>query len=342
MIQRPIHKIALGLAMGIIAPLPSFGQSSTSGYSFLDIPMSSRAYALGGAATALVDRDILLSDQNPALLGPEIGTQAALSYTKYIASSVLGAAKIGMAASERSAWCAGIRFMNFGEFNGYLPDGSSTGNFKPADYVFEGSYSHDLNDYMRGGITYRTIYSNHADYSAWAMGVDLGVNYYNPDTDLSLSMVLTNMGGQIKRFDSRYTPLPFDIRFGYMKGLGTTPFRISINATNLTNWDLPYFDHNTLNGEDSKSPVSDFSSNLFRHLIFGLDYTPSDKFYLAAGYNYRTRTDMSSYSRNLMSGFSFGAGLNLDNFAFGIAYASPHKAASVLMLNLNWTISQPE
>ena len=41
-----------------------------------------------------------------------------------------------------------------------------------------------------------------------AVGVDLGINYYDPDRDLSLSAVVTNLGGQVKRFNERYDRLP--------------------------------------------------------------------------------------------------------------------------------------
>ena len=78
-----------------------------------------------------------------------------------------------------------------------------------------------------------------------------------------------------------------------------------------------------------------FTSNLFRHLVFGLDFTPSERFYIALGYNYKTRTDMSTYSRSFLSGFSLGAGLNLDRFSLGLAFAQPHSGATTLMVNLN-------
>ncbi|MDE6681676.1 MAG: hypothetical protein K2J92_10075, partial [Muribaculaceae bacterium] len=60
------------------APLKA--QEGSSAYNFLDIPGSAQSFGLGGAAIALVDADVMLSDQNPALLGPDIGSQVALSY----------------------------------------------------------------------------------------------------------------------------------------------------------------------------------------------------------------------------------------------------------------------
>lgn len=312
-------------------------QESATGYNFLNIPMSSHAYALGGINTAIIDEDVMLVDQNPALLGSEIGKQAAVSYMHYLGSGNFGGVKYGMAAGERGAWSAGIRYLNYGSFDGYLADGTSTGSFTPQDVVFEGSYSHDITARLRGGVAYRMILSTYEQYSAFAMAVDLGLNYYNEEKDLSLSFVLSNMGGQIKRFDSQYNRLPFDLRIGYMQSIGNSPFQISINAWNLTKWRQPYYNHNTNDPDNLQQKKYGFFSDLFRHLVFGVQYSPSEKFYIGLGYNYKTRTDMSAYQRNFLSGFSLGGGIRVKSFGVGVSYAMPHKSASTIMLNLNWS-----
>ncbi len=320
--------------------LSAAAQNTSSGYGFLDIPVSSHTYALGGVNSALIDNDILLSDQNPALLGPETGYQAAVSYMHYMGSGNFGGARFGMPAGERGAWAAGIRYLNYGPFDGYLPDGTPTGSFTPTDIVFEGTYSHDITERLRGGVSYRVIYSDYEQYSAFAMAVDIGINYYNEEKDLSLSAVLTNMGGQVKRFDSAYNRLPFDFRLGYMQTLGNSPFQLSINAWHLTRWKLPYYSHDKNDPDKQQQMKSGFFTDLFRHLVFGLQYSPSEKFYLGIGYNYKTRTDMSAYQRYFLSGFSLGGGIKVRNFGFGVSYAMPHKSASTLMLNLNWIIRE--
>lgn len=315
-------------------------QMTSNGYGFLDIPVSTHAYALGGMNCALVDNDIMLADQNPALIGPEIGMQAAAAYMHYLGSGNFGSVRFGRHAGERGAWVAGIRYLNYGSFDGYLSDGTSTGSFTPTDIVFEGSYSHDITDRLRGGVSYRMIYSNYEQYNAFAMAVDAGINYYNEEKDLSFSVVLTNMGGQIKRFDSEYNRLPFDLRIGYMQTLGNSPIQLSINAWHLTKWKLPYYSHDKNKPDEMQTHKSSFASDLFRHLVFGLQYAPSEKFYVGLGYNYKMRTDMSTYQRNFLSGFSLGAGLRVRTFGVGLSYAMPHKAGSTLMLNLNWFIQE--
>ena len=76
-------------------------------------------------------------------------------------------------------------------------------------------------------------------------------------------------------------------------------------------------------------------SNLFRHLVFGADFRPSDSFHIGLGYNYRTRTDMSTYNRSFLSGFSMCMGLNVRNFGLGLALSQPHTGATTIMLNIS-------
>ena len=49
---------------------------------------------------------------------------------------------------------------------------------------------------------------------------------------------------------------------------------------------------------------------------------------------------MSTYSRNLLSGFSLAAGLNVKKFGFGVAFAQPHTGATTFMFNLTANINE--
>lgn len=310
-------------------------QLGTNAYSFLDISSSTHALGLGGYGIALSTPDVMLTDQNPGLLGPEIGSAVGLSYMRYFGSSNFAAARFAHSAGERGAWGVGIRYLDYGSIDGYQPDGTPSGSFKPQDISVEGTYSHDFTDRLRGGINVKMIYSNYEEYTAVALAADLGINYYDPEKNLSLSAVIKNAGGQVKRFNESYDHLPFDIQLGYMQGLGGGPFSLAITAHHLTHWKLPYYNHKGEGGEN-ETTVSDtkFVPTLFRHLTFGLQYSPSDKFYIALGYNYKTRSDMSTYQRSFLSGFSLGLGLNVKDFAIGVSYSQPHKSASTLGLNV--------
>lgn len=318
----------------------AMAQDGSSTYSFLDIPASTQAMALGGANISVIDSDIMLTTQNPALLGPETGACIGLSYMHYMAAGNFAGFRYGMPAGERGAWAAGMRYLNYGTITATDQDGTELGAFSPQDLVVDATYSHDFNDRLRGGITMKLMYSHYEKYEAFALGADVGLDYYDDEKDLSLALVLRNMGGQIKRFHDSYDRLPFDIQLGYTQGLGSGPFSLSITAWHLNKWKLPYYDHKEDNGIEETVLKSGFISNFFRHLIFGLKFAPSDNFYLAAAYNYKAHTDMATYKRNFLSGFSLGLGVNVKSFSFGAAFALPHKSASQIMLNLSMDITE--
>ena len=315
-------------------------QDGSTAYNFLNVTSSAKIYGLGGVNISLVDDDITVIDQNPALLGPEMSNMVALNYMRYIGGSNFAGLRYGHSAGEHGAWAALIQYFGYGAMKETLPDGSIVGSFSPKDVSFGGSYSHDITDRLRGGIDMKLLYSGYADYTAFAIATDLGINYYDPDRDMSLSLVVANLGGQVKRFNDTYDRLPFDVRLGWSQALGSLPLRLSVTAWNLTKWHLPYVDAGDGSDSSQWETKDKFMSNLFRHLVFGIDLISSPNYYISLGYNYKTRTDMSTYTRSFISGFSLGAGLKVSNFGLGLAFAQPHNGATTLMFNISYNLNE--
>lgn len=323
----------------IVVAISAAAQDGSSAYQYLNITSSSRIYGLGGVNITAVEDELSVTDQNPALLGPEMDNQILIDYMRYLGQSNFAGARYAHAVGERGAWSAGIRYFGYGKMQGTDEFGNPTSSFSPSDVNFNGSFSYDITDRLRGGITLKLLYSSYESYSAFAVGTDLGINYYDPDHELSLSAVVANLGGQLKRFNTTYDRLPFDIRLGIAKKFGTLPIRFSITAWQLTKWHLPFYETGDGTTDEEFKVKDTFFSNLFRHLIFGVDFIPSERFYVALGYNYKSRTDMSTYKRSFVSGFSLAAGLNLRRFNVGLAIAQPHSGATTFMLNLNLNLN---
>ena len=331
-----MYRTALAVAMSVVALVAHAGDSSPA-YNFLNIPSSAQAYGIGGINITNIFDDINNIDQNPSLLGPEYHNQIGLNYMHYVGGSNFGGARFAMRGSDRSAWAAGIQYFGYGEIQGADAEGNFTETFSPKDLTVNVMYSHDITDRLRGGINLKWVYSNYEQYTAMALATDLGINYYDPDRDLSLSAVVANLGGQIKRFDESYDRLPIDVRLGWAQSFGSLPLRFSVTAWNLTKWKLPYYE--TGNGVSESGLKDSFGSNLFRHLIIGVDYIASANFHIGIGYNYKTRTDMSTYNRSFLSGFSIGAGFKANRFGVGVALAQPHTGATTFMVNLSVGLS---
>lgn len=310
-------------------------QDSSSAYSFLNLPSSTLTYGLGGINISAIEDDINSIDQNPGLLGSEIDMQLGVNYMRYVGESNFAGVKFGRSAGDHGAWAAGLQYFGYGTIKGADINGVLTGDFSPKDMAFNGTYAHDITDRWRGGATLKFIYSSYDSYTAMALATDLGVNYYDPESNFSFSAVVANLGGQIKRFHEAYNRLPVDLRVGFSKSFGTLPVTWSVTAWNLTKWHLPFYDNG--DGSESALPVikDKFGSNLMRHLVFAADFIPSEKFHVGIGYNYKTRTDMSTYKRSFLSGFSACAGINVKNFGVGVALAQPHNGATTIMLNLS-------
>ena len=326
--------------LSLICLLPAKAQDGSTAYNFLNITSSSKIYGLGGVNISLVDDDMMVADQNPALLGNEMSGQIGLNYMHYVGGSNFAGIKYAHSAGERGAWAAGVRYFGYGAIKETDVSGSIIGSFSPKDVAFTGTYSHDSTERLRGGIDLKFLYSGYADYSAFAVATDLGINYFDPERDLSLSFVVANLGGQLKKFNETADKLPIDVRLGWSQSFGTFPVRFSVTAWNLTKWKLPYYETGDGTTTADFEKKESFSSNLFRHLVFGIDLISSPSWYLGLGYNYKTRTDMATYSRSFLSGFSLAGGLNVKAFKVGLAFAQPHTGATTLMLNL--TCSLPD
>lgn len=316
-----------------------WAQDGSSAYNFLNVTSSSRIYGLGGVNISTVEDNINVTDQNPALLGGEMDRQIGVNYMHYIGGSNFAGARFAKSVGSHGAYLLGIQYFGYGEIKSADETGVITGSFSPKDVAFSGAFSYDITDRLRGGINVKFLYSGYEQYSALALATDLGINYYNPDNDLSLSVVVTNLGGQIKRFHDAYDRLPVDVRLGWSQSFGSFPVRFSVTAWNLTKWKLPYYENGDGQGDSKPLLKQSFKSDLFRHLVFAADFVPNDKFYVSLGYNYKMRTDMSTYSRSFISGFSLGAGMNFDRFNFGLAFSQPHTGATTFMFNLTFNLN---
>jgi len=341
--QHHIISRVVGVVVAVAATICQFVASAddgTTAYNFLDVTSSSRIYGLGGANITVVDDNVMTSDQNPALLGPEVGKQIGLSYMRNMGGTNYASARYGMGLGEHNAIAVGVKFFGYGNMTSTDITGQPTGTFSANDIAATVGYSHDIIGNWRGGISLKAVMSNYGEYSAFALATDLGVNYYNDEEDTSLSLTVQNLGGQIKRFNESYDRLPLDVRLGFSRGLSAAPIRLSVTAWNLTKWHLPYTDVG--DGSTSTEPkIKDsFASNLFRHLIFAGEVIPTDNFYIGIGYNYKARTDMSTYSRSFFSGFSAGAGFNARGFSVGAALAQHHSGAMTFMVNLSLDFSE--
>ncbi len=314
--MRTTHllRTALLLAMSV-GSLGLMAQSGTTGYEYLHIPVSAHSAAVGGGNVSMGEDDPTLMFENPALLSNVSDLTANFDFTSFIAGTKKLSAGFVRQIGNRGTWAVGAQYLTYGKMTETDQTGAEIGTFSASDIDIQGSFAYMLSDYWSGGVSAKFLFSNYANYNAFAMGVDLGLNYYNEEIGTSVSLVGKNLGGQIKALYEKHEKLPFDLALGYSQTLANAPIRLNITLDDLTRWK---------------------NINFFQHFILGVDFFPSNNTWVALGYNLRRSHEMKANGSSHWAGFSVGAGLNIKKIKVGVAWGKYHIAASSLIANLSY------
>ena len=304
-------------------------QGGESAFNFLRLPYSSHVAALGGSNISAIDDDLSLSMHNPALLINTSDKTLDLSFMTYMSGSKVAGAAFNKMFGERSAGAVAARYVDYGKFDGYTPDNIFTGTFRAMDIELDFIYCYLLSERWSGGVAGKFIYSQYESLNSLAIGVDLGLNYYNPETDFSASLTFKNLGGQVKTFEENHEIMPIDIQLGFTKRLAHAPILLSATLTDLHRWKTADF----YNADGSKD---NFGELLLKHLTLGADVLIGNNFYASVGYNYRMSRELSTGKG--LAGFSLGAGLHINKVKFGASYSKLHISSSSLLFNIAYSL----
>lgn len=290
-------------------------QESQTTYNFLRLPVSAHAAALGGDNITLIEDDASLMFHNPALLSSVGDKTVGLNFMTYMEGSTTASASFNRNINDKASWAVSGQFMNYGSMREMDADGQQTGDFSAKDIAVAGYFAYMLSNRIAGGITAKLISSHIGSYNSMGVGFDLGVNYYDPDRDISLSFVAKNLGGQIKAYNDDFEPIPIDVQIGASRRFEHTPFRVSATLVDLNHWGYRFINH----------------------LVMGVDMSLSDALWIGAGYNFRRADEMRIENSDGKSahgaGLSFGAGVNLDRFKVNLAYGKYHVSSSSIVIN---------
>ena len=174
----------------LLAPFSTLSaQESQTAYNFLRLPVSAHAAALGGDNISLVDDDATLIFQNPALINDVSDRTINLNFMTYMEGAKTASAAFLKAAGERGTWGVTAQYMDYGSMKETTADNQELGTFSARDIAIGGTFAYALTNELSGGVTAKFITSYIGSYNSLALGVDLGINYYHEDYDLSLSAV---------------------------------------------------------------------------------------------------------------------------------------------------------
>lgn len=300
--------------------LLAFSQESQTAYNFLRLPVSAHVAAVGGDNITLTDDDATLIFHNPSLINGVSDRTINLNYMTYMQGAKTASAAFVKGAGDRGSWGVTAQYMDYGSMKQTTAENQDLGTFSARDINVGGTFAYALTNSFSGGITAKVISSHMAGYSSLAVGVDLGINFYDEATEWSLSAVARNLGGQVKAYDDDFERIPFDLQVGVSKRLGSSPLRFHATLTRLTDW----------------------SQGIGRHIAIGADVLLGESIYLSAGYNFRRPYEMkitdSEGDSAHGAGLSFGAGLTLERFKLHLAYAKYHVSASSILINISYAL----
>lgn len=296
-----------------------WAQESQTEYNFLRLPVSAHAAALGGDNITIIEDDPTLMFSNPALASSVSDKTIGLSYMNYMSGANYMGASYTKALGEKATIAGGVQYMNYGKMKEYDQNNTQIGTFNASEIAIEGIFSYELAHNLVGGITAKFINSYIGNYSSMAVGVDLGLNWFEPDYQWSVSVVAKNLGGQIKAYEENYGKMPMDVQVGVSKTFAALPVRLSATLVDLTHYDYRFINH----------------------LNLGADILLSDNIWVGGGYNFRRADEMTIGTNEDSSahgaGFSVGGGINLERFKLNLAYGKYHAASSSVLVNLAYS-----
>ncbi len=319
-----------------VLPATALAQEYASAFNTLRLPASSHAAALGGQNVTLIEDEPTAGWYNPALYANVSDLSAGLDFMTYAAGSTWMGAHFVKAFGERHTMAVGAQYMNYGKMDETDETGNTLGQFSAKDIVIGAGYSYLLSDRWTGGANLKMMVSNLADYTALAAAIDVGVNYYDDENDLSVSASLQNIGTQLKAYhDGQRTHLPFTLALGFSKGMAHLPVRFHVTMTDVTRWKSSYYVLPE-NKDKDKSDKVGFGKIALNHFVLGLDILPTDYLYLSVGYNFRRAYELKASGSSHLAGLSAGAGVNVKHFKFGVSYAKYHQASNSIMANVGY------
>lgn len=319
LIEIQMKRVVLAAVLTLSA-LSAGAQESQTVFNFLRLPVSAHVAALGGDNTTISDDDATLIFHNPALINNVTDRTLNLNLMTYMEGSTTASASFIGAAGERGTWGVTGQFMSYGTMKEMTATGQQTGEFSAKDIAVGGSFAYALNEYFSGGITAKFVASYIGQYNSLGAAVDLGLNYYNADNELSASVVARNLGGQLSAYEDDFERMPLDLQVGVSKRLIGSPLRLSASLVRLNDWER----------------------GIGHHVVIGADLILSPQFYVSAGYNAMRASEMKISESDGASahgaGLSIGGGLTLQRLKLSVAYAKYHVTTSSLLFNISYAL----
>jgi hypothetical protein len=318
-------------------------QGGTSLFGILQLTPSAHMNALGGYQAALYDNDPSLALFNPAMADSSFHKNVAVGYSPYIADINYGYGSFAWNIPSAGTFFCGINHLGYGNMIMTDENGMIQGTFSAGETVAFLGYSKKLSSKFIAGLSFKPVFSTIESYHSWGLAFDIGVHYRHSNGRFHGGILLRNAGRQISTYgESSAESLSPDLQVGFSLQLAHAPFRFSVTARDLLSGSLDYEipDNNYgINVTQPESANAGFGNLLIRHFVLGVEFVPSDNFYVAAGFNPRRRQELKVDSKVSTVGYSWGFGFRVYKFHLSYSSARYHLASSSNYFSITTNIS---
>jgi hypothetical protein len=319
-------------------------------YEFLGLPATARTTALGGYAAPDLENDLGVALMYPSLMTHEMTNHLSLNFVDYFGDINYGTVAFARSFEKLGPLSGSVQYINYGRFIETDESGETFGEFTAGEYSFMLGWGRRLSDRLYIGSNLKSMHSFYEEYSSWGMAVDVSLSYLNPEQLFAAGIVARNIGVQIKKYrDGNKEPLPFDIVIGASHKLANAPIRLMAVAHNLQRFDLTYPDiapsynlslQETGREETLGEKLGDIGDKVMRHMVFGLEFLPSQNFNFRVGYNYRRRQEMKVESRLSTVGLSWGFGFKISRFHLNYGRSNYHLAGAPNHISISTSLQE--
>lgn len=297
---------------------------------FLDVPQATRLVGMGGLHVSPGVSGASLVFHNPSAVADSIAGDISLGVTPVTEGIKYANVAYAHKVDRVGCFTVGLLYAGYGNFIRTDETGAELGQFTANEGALYLSYVRSLAPWLRLGATFKPIYSKMADYTAFALAMDMGATVSFADGRFNAAVTISNAGAVVKRYsdDDDSKPLPFDVKAGLSYKPLHAPFRILLTVKDLAQWDLSPMQDKSLNVGD----------NILRHVLVGLEFVPVKAFYFSMGYDHRRRRELTDSDAGGMAGFAWGAGLHVAKIDIQYAHCRYHVAGSLNSITLatNW------
>ncbi len=319
----------------------------TTTFPMLDLSFSARSTGLAGDFISVYDEDINMGISNPSLINSEMSKTASFSTALLSGGVNYGMFAYGLNSNKLGPIATYIKYVSYGKFDRMNEAGISEGTFKPFEMIAGAGIGKTLNPRISIGANVNFLYSQLETYSSLGASVDFAGTFFNPEKEFLVTILAKNIGYQLKGYTEKTrSPLPVEIQAATSYKLKHAPFRISLLAHHLNQWDITYNDPNAKETIDALTgdtiPVSraGFFEKFANHFTYQLEVLITKNIEIRAGFDYHKRKELALEQRSGIAGFSFGAGLLLDKFRLDYGFVVYSRAGFNNMITLSTNLSK--